>query len=129
MPDTFESATRKFEFGGFSFYATAAASKDRKSGFLQINGIPKGDPLAEAVGGAMKDWAETFTVAWKHGAPLGLLIEINSRNRWGYSGPTGDPDLGFATSPADPVVRWMGQVFLGAHRPSLAPSAETVPDA
>lgn len=121
MPDTFETVTRKFAFGGFGCYATAGANEDRSSGYLRIDGIE----LPANLGGLMKTWADTFTAGWQNGTPLRVLIDAAARGHWGPCGFTGDPDLGYASSPTDPVVRWLGQRFLGDARPSLAPPEET----
>lgn len=122
LPPERAGVTRRFNFGDYHFYATANASEARDTGELFIRGIKLGD----ALGGALDAWALDFSLAWQFGCPLRLLIDKHSHARFGPSGPTGDPDLGFADSPVDAVVRWLGQVYLGDARPSLSPP---VPDA
>lgn len=117
LPAERHGITRRFEFGGYHFYATANASEDRATGELFIRGIALGD----ALGGALDAWALSFSLAWQHGAPLRLLVDKHARARYGPEGFTGDPSLGHASSPSDAVCRWLGQRFLGDAGASLPP--------
>jgi len=108
MPETRQAITHRFDVGGHVGYITVGLFEDGTPGELFI--------VMAKEGSTMSGWADAFSTvfsyALQYGVPLADLIEKLAYSSFEPSGFTKNPDVRFAKSVVDYVVRWMSARFL-----------------
>ena len=108
MPDTRKAVTHKFRLGNHKVYLTAGLYEDGTVGEIFVEISKEGSTLS----GLLDSWATAFSYCLQYGVPLVKLVERFSHTNFDPSGFT--PELGFASSIPDYVVRWLARTFLTA---------------
>jgi ribonucleoside-diphosphate reductase alpha chain len=122
LPDERPSITHKFRVGGQEGYLTVGLYPDGRPGELFVKINKEGSTvsgLADAV-------AKLASIALQYGVPLEELAPKMRNTRFEPAGPTGNPQVPWATSVIDYVFHWLELKFLGTEAPATdAPAPET----
>lgn len=99
----------RFEFGGIKGYAMVTPFEDTDMpGEIFIELAKEGS----TVSGLVKGWAIAFSQCLQAGVPLEKLIDSFAYTKFAPSGFCSDPDIGYAHSVYDAVVRKLAAIFL-----------------
>lgn len=104
MPVDRIGITSKAVVGDFRFYLTAGEFEDGTLGEVFVKGAGKEGSTTQ---GLIDAWATSFSINLQHGAKLGTLARKFAHMRFDPAGPTNDPDIPYAHSLIDYVVRWL----------------------
>jgi ribonucleoside-diphosphate reductase alpha chain len=111
MPRERESLTHKFSIGGHEGYITAGKYEDGSVGEIFLTDIGK---EGSTLRGMMNSFATAISIALQYGVPLETLVQKFSYMRFEPEGITGNPEIPFAKSMPDYIMRWLASRFLDA---------------
>ena len=109
MPRERQSITHKFSIGGHEGYITAGMYEDGTVGEIFLTDIGK---EGSTLRGMMNSFATSISIALQYGVPLETLVQKFSYMRFEPEGITGNPEIPFAKSMPDYIMRWLASRFL-----------------
>jgi ribonucleoside-diphosphate reductase alpha chain len=109
MPRERKSITHKFSLGGHEGYITAGMYDDGTVGEIFLTDIGK---EGSTLRGMMNAFATAISIALQYGVPLEKLVEKFSYMRFEPEGITTNPEIPFAKSMPDYIMRWLASRFL-----------------
>ena len=126
LPDTRPSITHKFDIVGHEGYITCGLFDDGSPGEVFITMAKQGS----TVGGLMDTIATLISLNLQYGVPLDAIVRKFAYMRFEPAGVTTNPDIPFAKSPIDYLVRWLGMKFVpGYHVAHSGAQAHSEPAA
>jgi ribonucleoside-diphosphate reductase alpha chain len=111
MPRERQSITHKFSIGGHEGYITAGMYEDGTVGEIFLTDIGK---EGSTLRGMMNSFATSISIALQYGVPLETLVQKFSYMRFDPEGITQNPEIPFAKSMPDYIMRWLASRFLDA---------------
>jgi len=108
MPRERQSLTHKFSIGGHEGYITAGMYEDGSVGEIFLTDIGK---EGSTLRGMMNSFATAISIALQYGVPLETLVEKFSYMRFEPEGMTSNPEIPFAKSMPDYIMRWLASRF------------------
>jgi ribonucleoside-diphosphate reductase alpha chain len=111
MPRERQSITHKFSIGGHEGYITAGMYEDGTVGEIFLTDIGK---EGSTLRGMMNSFANAISIALQYGVPLETLVRKFSYMRFEPEGMTSNPEIPFAKSMPDYIMRWLASRFLDA---------------
>jgi ribonucleoside-diphosphate reductase alpha chain len=122
LPDERQSITHKFRVGDQEGYLTVGLYPDGRPGelFVKIN------KEGSMVSGLMDAVAKLASIALQFGVPLKDLAPKMRNTRFEPYGPTGNPEIPWATSVVDYVFHWLERKF-GVEDDTDAPGGSREP--
>ena len=111
MPRERQSITHKFSIGGHEGYITAGMYEDGTVGEIFLTDIGK---EGSTLRGMMNSFATSISIALQYGVPLETLVQKFSYMRFEPEGITTNPEIPFAKSMPDYIMRWLASRFLDA---------------
>jgi ribonucleoside-diphosphate reductase alpha chain len=111
MPRERQSITHKFSIGGHEGYITAGMYEDGSVGEIFLTDIGK---EGSTLRGMMNSFATAISIALQYGVPLETLVRKFSYMRFEPEGITQNPEIPFAKSMPDYIMRWLGSRWLDA---------------
>jgi ribonucleoside-diphosphate reductase alpha chain len=109
MPRERRSITHKFSIGGHEGYITAGMYEDGSVGEIFLTDIGK---EGSTLRGMMNAFATAISISLQYGVPLETLVQKFSYMRFEPEGMTGNPEIPFAKSMPDYIMRWLASRFL-----------------
>jgi ribonucleoside-diphosphate reductase alpha chain len=109
MPRERQSLTHKFSIAGHEGYITAGYYADGTVGEIFLTDIGK---EGSTLRGMMNAFATSISIALQYGVPLETLVRKFSYMRFDPEGITGNPEIPFAKSLPDYIMRWLASRFL-----------------
>jgi ribonucleoside-diphosphate reductase alpha chain len=109
MPRERQSITHKFSIGGHEGYITAGMYEDGTVGEIFLTDIGK---EGSTLRGMMNSYATAVSIALQYGVPLETLVRKFSYMRFEPEGMTSNPEIPFAKSMPDYIMRWLASRFL-----------------
>ena len=109
MPRERQSITHKFSIGGHERYITAGMYEDGSVGEIFLTDIGK---EGSTLRGMMNSFATAISIALQYGVPLETLVRKFSYMRFEPEGMTSNPEIPFAKSMPDYIMRWLASRFL-----------------
>jgi ribonucleoside-diphosphate reductase alpha chain len=109
MPRERESLTHKFSLGGHEGYITAGKYDDGTVGEIFLTDIGK---EGSTLRGMMNAFATAISISLQYGVPLETLVQKFSYMRFEPEGITSNPEIPFAKSMPDYIMRWLASRFL-----------------
>ncbi len=111
MPRERQSLTHKFSLGGHEGYITAGLYDDGTVGEIFLTDIGK---EGSTLRGMMNSFATAISIALQYGVPLETLVRKFAYMRFEPEGITTNPEIPFAKSMPDYIMRWLASRFLDA---------------
>jgi ribonucleoside-diphosphate reductase alpha chain len=108
MPRERQSITHKFSVGGHEGYITAGMYEDGTVGEIFLTDVGK---EGSTIKGMMNAFATAMSIGLQYGVPLETFVEKFAFMRFEPEGYTGNPEVPFAKSMPDYIVRWMAARF------------------
>jgi len=109
MPRERESITHKFSIGGHEGYITAGKYEDGTVGEIFLTDIGK---EGSTLRGMMNSYATAISISLQYGVPLETLVQKFCYMRFDPEGITSNPEIPFAKSMPDYIMRWLASRFL-----------------
>src|SRR2546430_6405689 len=109
MPKERQSITHKFSIAGHEGYITAGMYEDGSVGEIFLTDIGK---EGSTLPGLMNPFATAISIALQYGVPLETLVRKFSYMRFEPEGITTNPEIPFAKSMPDYIMRWLASRFL-----------------
>jgi ribonucleoside-diphosphate reductase alpha chain len=109
MPRERESITHKFSIAGHEGYITAGKYEDGSVGEIFLTDIGK---EGSTLRGMMNAFATSISIGLQYGVPLETFVKKFSYMRFDPEGITGNPEIPFAKSMPDYIMRWLGSRFI-----------------
>ncbi len=109
MPRERQSITHKFSIAGHEGYITAGMYPDGSVGEIFLTDIGK---EGSTLRGMMNSFATAISIALQYGVPLETLVQKFSYMRFEPEGITQNPEIPFAKSMPDYIMRWLASRFL-----------------
>jgi ribonucleoside-diphosphate reductase alpha chain len=109
MPRERQSITHKFSIAGHEGYITAGMYEDGSVGEIFLTDIGK---EGSTLRGMMNSFATAISIALQYGVPLETLVQKFSYMRFEPEGITTNPEIPFAKSMPDYIMRWLASRFL-----------------
>ncbi len=109
MPAERESITHKFSIAGHEGYITAGKYEDGSIGEIFLTDIGK---EGSTIKGMMNAFATAVSIGLQYGVPLETLVKKFSYMRFEPEGITGNPEIPFAKSMPDYIMRWVASRFI-----------------
>ena len=109
MPRERESITHKFSIAGHEGYITAGKYEDGSVGEIFLTDIGK---EGSTMRGLMNAFATAISIGLQYGVPLGDFVRKFSYMRFEPEGITGNPEIPFAKSMPDYIMRWLASRFI-----------------
>jgi ribonucleoside-diphosphate reductase alpha chain len=109
MPKTRQSVTHKFSVGGHEGYITAGKYTDDSVGEIFLTDIGK---EGSTMRGMMNAFATAISLGLQYGVPLEVFVNKFSYMRFDPEGVTGNPEIPFAKSMPDYIMRWLASQFI-----------------
>jgi ribonucleoside-diphosphate reductase alpha chain len=109
MPRERQSITHKFSIGGHEGYITAGKYEDGTVGEIFLTDIGK---EGSTLRGMMNSFATAISIALQYGVPLETLVQKFSYMRFEPEGITQNPEIPFAKSMPDYIMRFLASRFL-----------------
>jgi ribonucleoside-diphosphate reductase alpha chain len=109
MPRERQSITHKFSIGGHEGYITAGMYPDGTVGEIFLTDIGK---EGSTLRGMMNSFATAISISLQYGVPLETLVRKFSYMRFEPEGMTSNPEIPFAKSMPDYIMRWLASRFL-----------------
>lgn len=100
--------THKFRIGDAKGYITVNTYDDGTPGELFL----KMDKQGSQVSGFCDAWAIAVSIMLQMSVPLAYIVNKYKGARFEPEGMTGNPEIRFAQSPVDYVVRWLEGKYL-----------------
>ena len=114
MPRERSGITHKFTINGVKGYLTVGQYEDGGLGEIFV----KMDKQGSQVSGFVDAWAIAVSMMLQVGVPLSEIIAKFRGMHFEPSGMTGVPEIRFAQSPIDYVVRWLDMRFVEKEKPN-----------
>src|SRR6185312_3675990 len=111
MPVERQSITHKFSIGGHEGYITAGVYEDGTVGEIFLTDVGK---EGSTLRGMMNSFATAISISLQYGVPLETLVQKFSYMRFDPEGITLNPEIPFAKSMPDYIMRWLASRFLDA---------------
>jgi ribonucleoside-diphosphate reductase alpha chain len=111
MPRERQSITHKFSIAGHEGYITAGMYEDGSLGEIFLTDIGK---EGSTLRGMMNAFATSVSIALQYGVPLETLVHKFCYMRFDPEGITTNPEIPFAKSMPDYIMRWLASRFLDA---------------
>ena len=111
MPRERNSLTHKFSLGGHEGYITAGMYDDGTVGEIFLTDIGK---EGSTLRGMMNSFATAISISLQYGVPLETLVSKFAYMRFEPEGITTNPEIPFAKSMPDYIMRWLASRFLDA---------------
>jgi ribonucleoside-diphosphate reductase alpha chain len=111
MPRERQSITHKFSIAGHEGYITAGMYEDGAVGEIFLTDVGK---EGSTLRGMMNAFATSISIALQYGVPLETLVRKFSYMRFDPEGITTNPEIPFAKSMPDYIMRWLASRFLDA---------------
>jgi ribonucleoside-diphosphate reductase alpha chain len=123
LPRERESLTHKFSIAGHEGYITAGKYEDGSLGEIFLTDIGKD---GSTLRGMMNAFATAISIGLQYGVPLDTFVRKFSYMRFDPEGMTTNPEIPFAKSLPDYIMRWLASRFLdpAAHEELGIMSAE-----
>jgi ribonucleoside-diphosphate reductase alpha chain len=109
MPRERQSLTHKFSLGGHEGYITAGMYEDGSVGEIFLTDIGK---EGSTLRGMMNSFATAISISLQYGVPLETLVRKFCYMRFEPEGITTNPEIPFAKSMPDYIMRWLASRFL-----------------
>ena len=109
MPRERQSITHKFSIGGHEGYITCGMYEDGTVGEIFLTDIGK---EGSTMRGMMNSFATAISIALQYGVPLETLVQKFAYMRFEPEGITQNPEIPFAKSMPDYIMRWLASRFL-----------------
>ncbi|MDX6651252.1 MAG: ribonucleoside-diphosphate reductase alpha chain [Solirubrobacterales bacterium] len=109
MPRTRESITHKFSIAGHEGYITGGRYEDGSLGEIFLTDIGK---EGSTLRGMMNAFATAISIGLQYGVPLETFVRKFSYMRFDPEGITGNPEIPFAKSMPDYIMRWLASRFI-----------------
>jgi len=109
MPRERESITHKFSIAGHEGYITAGKYEDGTLGEVFVTDIGKD---GSTMRGLLTAFATAISIGLQYGVPLEVFVREFSYLRFEPEGITGNPEIPFARSMPDYIVRWLASRFI-----------------
>ncbi len=109
MPRERESLTHKFSIAGHEGYITAGKYEDGSVGEIFLTDIGK---EGSTLRGMMNAFATAISIGLQYGVPLEVFVKKFSYMRFDPEGITGNPEIPFAKSMPDYIMRWLASRFI-----------------
>ncbi len=109
MPRERESITHKFSIGGHEGYITAGKYEDGSVGEIFLTDIGK---EGSTMRGLMNAFATAISLGLQYGVPLEDFVRKFSYMRFEPEGITQNPEIPFAKSLPDYIMRWVASRFI-----------------
>ena len=109
MPRERESITHKFAIGGHEGYITAGKYDDGTVGEIFLTDIGK---EGSTMRGLLNAFATAISLGLQYGVPLETFVRKFSYMRFEPEGMTGNPEIPFAKSMPDYIMRWLASRFI-----------------
>jgi ribonucleoside-diphosphate reductase alpha chain len=111
MPRERQSLTHKFSVGGHEGYITAGEYDDGTLGEVFLTDVGK---EGSTIKGLMNAFATSISIGLQYGVPLETLVRKFAYVRFEPEGYTGNPEIPFAKSMPDYIMRWLGSRYCDA---------------
>jgi ribonucleoside-diphosphate reductase alpha chain len=111
LPRERESLTHKFSIAGHEGYITAGKYDDGSLGEIFLTDIGKD---GSTLRGMMNAFATAISIGLQYGVPLETFVRKFSYMRFDPEGMTTNPEIPFAKSLPDYIMRWLASRFLEA---------------
>ena len=109
MPRERESLTHKFSIAGHEGYITAGKYEDGSVGEIFLTDIGK---EGSTLRGMMNAFATAISIGLQYGVPLEVFVRKFSYMRFDPEGITTNPEIPFAKSMPDYIMRWLASRFV-----------------
>ena len=109
MPRERESITHKFSIAGHEGYITAGKYPDGRVGEIFLTDIGK---EGSTLRGMMNAYATAISIGLQYGVPLEVFVKKFSYMRFDPEGITQNPEIPFAKSMPDYIMRWLASRFI-----------------
>jgi ribonucleoside-diphosphate reductase alpha chain len=109
MPQERESITHKFSIAGHEGYITAGKYEDGSVGEIFLTDIGK---EGSTMRGLLNAFATAISLGLQYGVPLEDFVRKFSYMRFEPEGMTNNPEIPFAKSMPDYIMRWVASRFL-----------------
>src|SRR5215211_5152346 len=109
MPRERESITHKFSIGMHEGYITAGKYEDGSVGEIFLTDIGK---EGSTIKGMMNAFATAISIGLQYGVPLEDYVKKFSYMRFEPEGITRNPEIPFAKSMPDYIMRWLASRFI-----------------
>ncbi|MDX6583337.1 MAG: ribonucleoside-diphosphate reductase alpha chain [Solirubrobacterales bacterium] len=109
MPRERQSITHKFSIAGHEGYITAGKYEDGSIGEIFLTDIGK---EGSTLRGMLNAFATAISIGLQYGVPLETFVKKFSYMRFDPEGITGNPEIPFAKSMPDYIMRWLGSRFI-----------------
>ena len=109
MPRERESITHKFSIAGHEGYITAGKYEDGSVGEIFLTDIGK---EGSTMRGLLNAFATSISLGLQYGVPLEDFVRKFSYMRFEPEGITGNPEIPFAKSMPDYIMRWVASRFI-----------------
>src|SRR4051794_26072223 len=109
MPRERESITHKFSIAGHEGYITAGKYEDGNVGEIFLTDIGK---EGSTMRGLLNAFATSISLGLQYGVPLEDFVRKFSYMRFEPEGITGNPEIPFAKSLPDYIMRWLASRFV-----------------
>jgi ribonucleoside-diphosphate reductase alpha chain len=109
LPRERESLTHKFSIAGHEGYITAGKYEDGSLGEIFLTDIGKD---GSTLRGMMNAFATAISIGLQYGVPLETFVRKFSYMRFDPEGMTNNPEIPFAKSLPDYIMRWLASRFL-----------------
>ena len=108
MPRERQSLTHKFSVGGHEGYITAGEYEDGSIGEVFLTDVGK---EGSTIKGLMNAFATAISIGLQYGVPLETLVRKFAYMRFEPEGYTGNPEIPFAKSMPDYIMRWLASRY------------------
>jgi ribonucleoside-diphosphate reductase alpha chain len=109
MPRERESITHKFSIAGHEGYITAGKYEDGSVGEIFLTDIGK---EGSTMRGLLNAFATAISIGLQYGVPLETFVRKFSYMRFEPEGITQNPEIPFAKSMPDYIMRWLASRFI-----------------
>jgi ribonucleoside-diphosphate reductase alpha chain len=109
MPRERESITHKFSIAGHEGYITAGKYEDGSVGEIFLTDIGK---EGSTMRGLLNAFATAISIGLQYGVPLEVFVRKFSYMRFEPEGMTLNPEIPFAKSMPDYIMRWLASRFI-----------------
>jgi ribonucleoside-diphosphate reductase alpha chain len=108
MPRERQSLTHKFSIAGHEGYITAGSYEDGTLGEIFLTDVGK---EGSTIKGLMNAFATAVSIGLQYGVPLETLVRKFAYMRFEPEGYTGNPEIPFAKSMPDYIMRWVASRY------------------
>src|SRR5829696_1236613 len=108
MPKERQSLTHKFSIAGHEGYITAGEYEDGTIGEVFLTDVGK---EGSTIKGLMNAFATAVSIGLQYGVPLETFVRKFAYMRFEPEGYTGNPEIPFAKSMPDYIMRWLASRY------------------